>query len=72
MPPPTRNKIYLGHHVKCLIFFHNFKNILEFREGFSKEALNIKFHVIPSSTSRNVTCGQMDRLTAGGQTDGRL
>jgi len=45
---------------------------LEFLDRISKEALNIKLYVIPFSTSGTDTCGQMDRLTAGGQADGRL
>jgi hypothetical protein len=54
--------MYIGLHVKYLLFLSDF-NKLEFSgQGFEKFSI-IKFHENPSSGSRVVACGRTDRQT---------
>jgi hypothetical protein len=53
-------KMYIGLHVKYPLFLLGFNNSLIFLTDFEKYS-NMKFQENPSSGSRDVPCGQMDR-----------
>jgi len=52
-------KMYIGLHVKYLLFLSDFRK-LKFRRQIFIKYLNTKFHENPSSGSRVVPCGQTE------------
>ena len=57
-----RSKIDIGLHVKCLSFLSDFNETGIIARDFPKYSNN-KFYKNPSSGSRVIPYGQMDRLT---------
>jgi len=57
-------KMYIGLHVKCLLFLSDFNESRIFSTKFSINAQIKKFHENPSSWGgRVVPCGQTDKRT---------
>jgi len=54
--------MYIGLNVKYPLFIPDFNEIESVGQTFKKSS-NIKFHENPSSGSRAVPCGQIDRQT---------
>jgi hypothetical protein len=52
--------MYIGLHVKCLLFSSDFNKSQIFSADFSKKSSDIKFYENPLSVSRVVPCGRMD------------
>jgi hypothetical protein len=54
---------YIGLHVKCPLFLSDFNDIRTSADFHQKKSSNMKFHESPSSGSRVVPYGKLDRQT---------